>query len=223
MISWEEASRNAGVPRQRLLPRSTGPDPAPERWLLRQVTARFGEDLSPRILAIWGANGARDTAEPGGCWDSDVLHALLERGAKLKVHGAEPATLSDQRFHPQVTFSEAGYQCLIGADALLVQEDHFLYRRPDFHRVMVLLQSPVVFDAPALYSPERMRELGFEHYAPRGGRPGASDDARAEATDATPRGGAGGRKDERVGKKAGESMGPVLPSVATKFGIRTLP
>jgi UDPglucose 6-dehydrogenase len=125
-------------------------------WLLEQVTACFGEDLSGRILAAWGIFG--ETAAP------DLVDTLLARGARIKAY-ATPTEAERERYGDRVIFCDAGYRCLIGADALLVHGDGRPYRRPDFHRIMVLLQAPVIFDDRALYPPERMRELGFEYYS----------------------------------------------------------
>ena len=40
-----------------------------------------------------------------------------------------------------------------------------LNRRPDFQRMKDLLKNPVIFDGRNLYRPEKMEELGFEHYS----------------------------------------------------------
>jgi len=181
MIAWDENGRTGRT--------STGPNRstrrkvAPEQWLLDEVTDRFGEDLSSRILSLWGLPASGNGTAPGALWDSRVLHSLLERGAKLKVHGPRRSGTSDRRFHPQVTLCDADYQCLIGADALLVHGERELYRRPDFYRMMVLLQSPIIFDNRGLYPPERLLELGFEYHYPNGG--GGEDGIRQGSSRAT--------------------------------------
>jgi hypothetical protein len=92
------------------------------------------------------------------------VDALLARGARIKAY-AVPNAAERERFGDRVIFCDAGYRCLIGADALLVHGDGRRHRRPDFHRIMVLLQAPVIFDDRALYPPERLRELGFEYHS----------------------------------------------------------
>lgn len=135
-------------------------------WLCEQVVARFGEALDGRILAAWGLAGAGAV---------DEVAALLDRGTRLKVPAraddgpAAPWNRLVEAYPDAIIVSSADYQCLIGADALLVRGDRPLHRRPDFHRVMVLLRSPIIFDGAALYPPERMAELGFEYYS--NGRP----------------------------------------------------
>jgi UDPglucose 6-dehydrogenase len=163
-------------------------------WLLEQVTARFGEDLSGRILAAWGIFG--ETATP------DLVDALLARGARIKAYAA-PTEAEEERFGDRVIFCDAGYRCLIGADALLVHGDGRPYRRPDFHRIMVLLQTPVIFDDRALYPPERMRELGFEYHSV--GREPVIPAGRAAPT-------------ERIMTGAPRALGSVGPIVVTKDG-----
>jgi hypothetical protein len=162
-------------------------------WLLDQVTERFGTDLSGRILAMWGVFGEPTGATRAGRGDRgasgptlsfefaeaskgtsngmaptggipDLVEALLERGARIKAH-ALPTEAERERFGDRIIFCDAAYRCLIGADGLVVHGNGRPYRRPDFHRIMVLLQAPVIFDDRALYPLERMRELGFEYHS----------------------------------------------------------
>jgi UDPglucose 6-dehydrogenase len=37
------------------------------------------------------------------------------------------------------------------------------YRRPDFDRIRSLLARPVIIDGRNLFSPEKLKELGFEY------------------------------------------------------------
>ena len=194
MTPTPEPHGNGDLPRDTVRGNGNGSPVTDAAWFLEQVTSRFGTDLSERILASWG------TTLP-------ALEALLDLGARLKLHDPEAARELTDRFPGQVTFCAADYQCLIGADALLVHGERVLYRRPDFHRVMVLLQSPIIFDERSLYPLERMRELGFEYYSP--GRPAVTpgDRARNGAARTRPRSG----RDH-----------PAVPTVATRFGPRSV-
>jgi UDPglucose 6-dehydrogenase len=62
-----------------------------------------------------------------------------------------------------LTVCEHNYDCLDGADALLVLTEWAPYRNPDFARIQALLREPVVFDGRNLWEPAKMAELGF-HY-----------------------------------------------------------
>jgi UDPglucose 6-dehydrogenase len=182
-------------------------------WLLERVTARFGDDLSGRILAGWGMFGESVGGMRAGSRSAipfefaeattlELVETLLERGARIKAH-ATPTDAERERFGDRIHFCDAGYRCLIGADALLVHGNAKPYRRPDFHRIMVLLQSPLIFDDRALYPLERMRELGFEYHSV--GREPVIPAGRAAPT-------------TQIMTGAPRASGSVGPIVATKDG-----
>jgi hypothetical protein len=197
MTPTPELDRSEGRPRNAARGNGSGAPTTDAAWLQEQVTSRFGTDLSEQILASWGAT-------------RPALEALLDLGTRLKLDDPDAALDLTDRFPGQVTFCAADYQCLIGADALLVHGERALYRRPDFHRVMVLLRSPIIFDERSLYPLERMRELGFEYYSPD--RPAVTPRERGRNGSARTR--------PRSGQD--DPSDPRMPTVATRFGPRSV-
>ena len=57
------------------------------------------------------------------------------------------------------------YDALPGADALVIVTEWLEYRNPDFARMKRLLGRPIVVDGRNLYSPERMKGLGFTYHS----------------------------------------------------------
>jgi len=66
-------------------------------------------------------------------------------------------------FGDTVEYCENNYDTLPGADALIILTEWKPYRRPDFERVRSLLARPVIIDGRNLFSPDKMREIGFEY------------------------------------------------------------
>src|SRR6202008_2152074 len=58
---------------------------------------------------------------------------------------------------------ERSYDCLEGADALLVLTEWAQYRVPDYDRLRAALKEPVVLDGRNLWDPARMAEMGFRY------------------------------------------------------------
>jgi UDPglucose 6-dehydrogenase len=67
-------------------------------------------------------------------------------------------------FGDRITFCERQYDALEGADALLVVTEWNEFRHPDFDRLKSTLKTPVVFDGRNIFSPAKLRELGFTYY-----------------------------------------------------------
>ena len=65
----------------------------------------------------------------------------------------------------RITFAATNYEALTGADALAVVTDWNEYRHPDFARIRDTLAQPLVVDGRNLYTPDRMRALGFTYFS----------------------------------------------------------
>jgi UDPglucose 6-dehydrogenase len=145
--------------------------------LLRKVVARYGEDLSGKVFAVWGLSFKPETDDMREAPSLEIVRGLVARGATVRAHDPEARHEAERYFADlledgAVKLCEKNYDCLEGADALLVLTEWQPYRHPDFERIHSLLKAPVVFDGRNLWPLEKMRELGF-HYASIG-RPSVS-------------------------------------------------
>jgi len=62
-----------------------------------------------------------------------------------------------------IRYAQSNYDALVGADALIVVTDWNEYRHPDFERIKRTLRRPIVIDGRNLYSPVKMKALGFDY------------------------------------------------------------
>jgi len=94
----------------------------------------------------------------------EVVKGLLEEGAE--VHATDPEALCKAKaIVPGVTYYEDPYDALREAEAALVCTEWEAYRSLDWQRAGNLMARRLVIDGRNLYSPARMRELGFEYYS----------------------------------------------------------
>jgi UDPglucose 6-dehydrogenase len=145
--------------------------------LVQRVTERFGDDLSGRTFGVWGLSFKPETDDMREAPSLTVVRGLVERGARVRAHDPEAGHEAERYFEDllragSLKLCEHNYDCLEGADALLVLTEWAPYRNPDFARVRAQLGEPVIFDGRNLWDPERMREAGF-HYVSIGRQPRA--------------------------------------------------
>ncbi|HEX6037526.1 UDP-glucose/GDP-mannose dehydrogenase family protein [Longimicrobium sp.] len=159
--------------------RETGVDPAilegvekvnaqQKKVLLERVTERYGEDLSGRTFAVWGLSFKPETDDMREAPSLDVVRGLVSAGARVRAHDPEARHEATRHFadllaEGGLTLCEHNYDCLDGADALLVLTEWHAYRTPDFERIRTGLREPLVFDGRNLWDPARMAETGFEY------------------------------------------------------------
>ena len=94
----------------------------------------------------------------------EVVKRLLEEGAA--VYATDPEGMPRTKvLFPQVHYHEDAYQALQDADAALVCTEWDVFRKLDWDRAGKVMARKLVIDGRNLYSPEGMREKGFEYYS----------------------------------------------------------
>jgi len=94
----------------------------------------------------------------------EVVKRLLEEGAH--VHASDPEAIPGTKtVYPQAAYHEDPYDTLRSADAALICTEWDVFRNLDWERAGKLMARRLVIDGRNLYSPQRMRELGFEYYS----------------------------------------------------------
>ena len=67
-------------------------------------------------------------------------------------------------------YAENQYECLEGADALIISTEWNEFRTPNFLKIVTALKNKVIFDGRIFLKQPRSRELGF-HYESIGRAP----------------------------------------------------
>jgi UDPglucose 6-dehydrogenase len=60
--------------------------------------------------------------------------------------------------------AEGPYDCIEGADAVVIVTEWNAFRALDLKRVKASLKSPVVVDLRNIYRPQEMKALGFTYH-----------------------------------------------------------
>jgi UDPglucose 6-dehydrogenase len=92
----------------------------------------------------------------------DVMKRLLDEG--VEVHACDPEALEKaKKQFPKAHYHEDPYQALEGAHAALICTEWAVYKNLDWERAGRLMARKLVVDGRNLYSPAKMKELGFEY------------------------------------------------------------
>jgi UDPglucose 6-dehydrogenase len=136
---------------------------AQKRLLLQQVDAHFPDGLQDARIAVWGLSFKPDTDDMREAPSLVVIEGLLERGAQVTAHDPEAVAAARAIFGDRIGYAETNYDALQDADALIIITEWKQYRVPDFARMRELMRQPIVIDGRNLFSPQRLRELGFDY------------------------------------------------------------
>jgi UDPglucose 6-dehydrogenase len=61
----------------------------------------------------------------------------------------------------KIEYAETQYDCLEGADALIIATEWNEFRTPNFLKIVTALKHKVIFDGRNLFETDAIKELGF--------------------------------------------------------------
>lgn len=137
----------------------------------KQRIDRFLEKISKALwvvkgkrIAVLGLAFKANTDDIRFAPALEVIRRLLAEGAQ--IHATDPeAVEKTKKVFPQVTYSSDPYEAMRGAHAVLLCTEWDAYRRLDWQKAAGLLARKLVIDGRNLYTPQKMRDLGFEYFS----------------------------------------------------------
>ena len=145
------------------------------RVLPEAIDQYFGSELRGRQIALWGLAFKPNTDDIREAPALDIINYLLSAGAHVSVFDPEAQENVRAVYGDKLTYCQNQYDALNGADALVIATEWSLFRTPDFARMSMLMQQPVIFDGRNLYDPARVRSEGFVYSSI--GRPASETEA----------------------------------------------
>lgn len=131
--------------------------------LINKIKRYYNNDLTGKHFAIWGLAFKPNTDDIREAPALEMINALLAAGAMVSTF--DPEAINNVRgvVGDKITYAETQYDCLEGADALIIATEWNEFRTPDFDKILSLMKDAVVFDGRNLFDIEQMEKKGF-HY-----------------------------------------------------------
>jgi UDPglucose 6-dehydrogenase len=130
-----------------------------------KLAMALGASLKGARIAMWGLAFKANTDDMRESPALTVIEDLVSAGATVVAHDPVAMHEAKRRLDGRIEFAESSYDALRNADALAILTDWNEYRHPDFERMRSLLRRPLLIDGRNLYSPEKMKQLGFQYHS----------------------------------------------------------
>ena len=128
----------------------------------QKIEKEFAGGMSGKKLAFWGVAFKPRTDDIRQAPSIALMERAVKAGARVRAF--DPVALEHlSREMTSVEIATDMYQCLEGADALVVCTEWSDFRSPDWDRVKSLLSAPLIFDGRNLYRSHSMQEHGFDY------------------------------------------------------------
>lgn len=138
--------------------------------LLPKIKKYFNGDLKGKKFALWGLAFKPNTDDIREAPALYMIEALLAAGATVHAFDPEAMNNARQQLGDKIQFAENQYECLEGAEALIIATEWNEFRTPNFLKIVTALKRKAIFDGRNLFDTAAVRELGF-HYESIGRAP----------------------------------------------------
>jgi UDPglucose 6-dehydrogenase len=129
------------------------------------VREHYGAALRSKTLAVWGLAFKPRTDDIREAPSLVFIDAMLESGARLRVHDPEAMTNIKALYGDKLVYCDRPYGALEGAHGLVIVTEWQEFRNPDFEVIRRLLAEHVIFDGRNLYDPKTPTGFGFAYYS----------------------------------------------------------
>jgi len=160
-LALVKTARDAGAP-TRIVETVVEVNDARKRAMADKVIAACGGSVEGKRIAVLGVTFKPNTDDMRDAPSLVILPALQAAGAEVHAHDPE-GTEQARPLLPGVVFHEGPYDCLEGADALVIITEWERFRALDLERIRGTMAGHVVVDLRNIYRGERMGELGFAY------------------------------------------------------------
>jgi UDPglucose 6-dehydrogenase len=133
-----------------------------KRAMADRVIAALDGSAKGKIVAALGLTFKPNTDDMRDSPSLAILPALAEAGATVRAFDPE-GMAEAKKLMPGLVYCKDAYDCVSGADVLVIITEWNEFRAIDLARVKSLLRRPVIVDLRNIYSPIEMTELGFRY------------------------------------------------------------
>jgi UDPglucose 6-dehydrogenase len=138
--------------------------------LVPKIKKYYGDSLLGRHFAIWGLAFKPNTDDIREAPALYIIKALIGEGATVTVFDPEAMENVRKVMDSVINYAEGQYECLDGADSLIIATEWNEFRTPNFDKISERLKEKVIFDGRNLFDLAEMEKQGF-HYESIGRKP----------------------------------------------------
>jgi UDPglucose 6-dehydrogenase len=135
---------------------------ARKQKMAQKIIAALDGAVKGKTIAVLGLTFKPNTDDMRDAPALEIVPTLQAEGARVRAF--DPEGMKEAKtMLKDVTFASGPYDCVQGADAVVIITEWDQFRALDFDRLKDALKTPVVIDLRNIYSPAEMRAKGFTY------------------------------------------------------------
>ena len=160
-LALMKTARDAGAPIE-LIETTVRVNSARKQKMAQKIIDALDGNLKGKTVAILGLTFKPNTDDMRDAPALDIVPTLQAEGARVRAFDPEGMTEAKHMLK-DVQFATGPYDCVQGADAVVIVTEWDQFRALDLARVKDSLKTPVVVDLRNIYRPEEMKAKGFKY------------------------------------------------------------
>jgi len=128
------------------------------------VLQKILDNAKGKKVALWGLSFKPNTDDIREAPAVYLITDLLQKGFTVTAYDPEGMPKTKAVFKDQIRFVDDPYDCVDGADILVVVTEWNEFKQIDLRKVKRLMKKPVIVDGRNIYHPEKAKELGFAYF-----------------------------------------------------------
>jgi UDPglucose 6-dehydrogenase len=135
---------------------------ARKQKMAQKIVDAMGGNLSGKTIAVLGLTFKPNTDDMRDAPALDIVPTLQSEGAKVRAFDPEGMNEAKHMLK-DVQFATGPYDCVQGADAVVIITEWDQFRALDLDRMNDALKTPIVVDLRNIYRPQEMAAKGFRY------------------------------------------------------------
>ena len=132
--------------------------------LFNKVKNHFKGNLKGKKFALWGLSFKPKTDDMREAPSLVIIEKLLKEGASVVAYDPVAMHEAQRMIGDTINYSLDMYDCLNGADALLIVTEWPEFRVPDFDEITKRLNEKTLFDGRNIFDFQDMKKIGYSYY-----------------------------------------------------------
>lgn len=122
------------------------------------------ETVENKTFALLGLAFKPDTDDMREAKSIEVIQQILERKGKIRAY--DPAAIENAKkiFGKKIYYAKNAYDAAKDADCTILLTEWREFKLLNMERLRDAMKQPIFFDGRNLYSPDRMKKIGFRYY-----------------------------------------------------------
>jgi len=130
--------------------------------MAERVVKACGGSVQGKTIAVLGLTFKPNTDDMRDAPALDIIPALQAAGATVRAFDPE-GMKEAAKLLSNVAFTHNPYECVTGADCVVIVTEWDQFRALDLDRVKAVVKAPVLVDLRNVYRPAEMAAKGFQY------------------------------------------------------------